>query len=303
MTIEDYRRFYAEEISFAANLDSPALVEAFARVPREKFLGPGPWQIGSPEARAMAAMGMGQASYITVNDPRHLYHNMIVVIDAARDLNNGQPSALARWIDALDLKPGNRVYHLGSGVGYYTAIMAELVGPGGTVVASEVDDGLATRAQKNLAEYANVTVHSGDGAAFDPGECDAMLINAGVTMPHALWLERLRQGGRLVVPITMATTQSLGAGLMAKIVRQPNGFSVQGTGPVAIYSCTSMRDPEMEAVLRKAITTQALFKVKSLRGDAHDAVESCVVHGAGMCLSLLDVGAQAPGSNSAAVNA
>ena len=62
-------------------------------------------------------------------DPRDLYHNILIAIDKDRNVNNGQPSALARWIDALDLKTGDRVYHLGSGVGYYTAIMREVVGP------------------------------------------------------------------------------------------------------------------------------------------------------------------------------
>jgi len=37
-TIEDYRRFYADEIRFVANLNSPALVEAFARVPARSSL-------------------------------------------------------------------------------------------------------------------------------------------------------------------------------------------------------------------------------------------------------------------------
>jgi len=127
LNVEDYRRFYADEIRFVANLDSPALVEAFARVPREKFIGPGPWQVGSAEVRALAAAGMGRATYVTIDDPRHLYHNVVVVLDAARDLNNGQPSALAHWINGLRLQPGNRVYHVGCGVGYYTAIMAEVL--------------------------------------------------------------------------------------------------------------------------------------------------------------------------------
>ncbi|HUE00290.1 MAG TPA: hypothetical protein VMR62_12015 [Bryobacteraceae bacterium] len=39
MTLDDYRRFYAEEIEQVASLTSPALVEAFAWVPREQFLG------------------------------------------------------------------------------------------------------------------------------------------------------------------------------------------------------------------------------------------------------------------------
>src|SRR5271169_5191166 len=146
MTIDECRQFYSEEIKFAANLQSPALVEAFARVPRETFLGPGPWQIASADQRGLSAMGAVQVSYTAIDDPRQLYHNVVVALDRAADINNGQPSALARWIDALGLKPGARAYHLGCGVGYYTAIMAEVVGAGGTVVASEVAPDLAARA-------------------------------------------------------------------------------------------------------------------------------------------------------------
>ncbi len=54
MTLEDYRRFYAEEIEQVASLTSAALVEAYARVPREKFLGPPPWHLASAEVMAMA---------------------------------------------------------------------------------------------------------------------------------------------------------------------------------------------------------------------------------------------------------
>ena len=285
LSIEDYRRFYADEIRFVANLNSPALVEAFARVPREKFIGPGPWQVGSAEARALAAAGLGRASYVPVDDARHLYHNVVVVLDQARDINNGQPSALAHWINALELQPGNRVYHLGSGVGYYTAIMAEVVGSEGAVVASEIDPDLAARAHENLSAYSNVEVHSADGGEFDPGECDAMLINAGVTHPHPVWLDRLREGGRLVLPITFATSETLGAGLMTRIVRRANGFSMNGVTPVGIYSCKSVRDPELEPLVRSALMTQALLKIQSLSLEPHEQEDTCIVHGKGMCFS------------------
>lgn len=289
LSLEDYRRCYAEEIRFVANLDSPALVEAFARVPREKFIGGGPWQVGSAEVRALAAAGIGRATYVTIDDPRHLYHNVVVVLDAARDINNGQPSALAHWINGLQLQPGNRVYHVGCGVGYYTAIMAEVVGPSGTVVATEIDPDLSTRARENLSTYANVEVHAADGAEFDPGECDAMLINAGVTHPHSLWLDRLRDGGRLVLPITLATSETLGAGLMTKIVRRSDGFSAHGLTPVGIYSCTSVRDPELEPLVRKAFTTQALLKVRSFRREPHEQDETCLMHGKGVCFSSVEL--------------
>jgi protein-L-isoaspartate(D-aspartate) O-methyltransferase len=285
MTLEDCRRFYADEIRFSANLRSSALVEAFARVPRERYLGPPPWQIGSPEQRALSAAAMVSMAYFTSEDPRDVYHNVVIALDPAKDLNNGQPGALARWIDALNLKAGDRVYHLGCGVGYYTAIMAEVVGAGGTVVGSEVHAGLVARARENLSAYSNVTIHAGDGAAFDPGECDAMLINAGVTHPHPPWLERLCEGGRMVAPITMATGPALGQGIMVKITRERGGFSAAIVSPVAIFSCTSVRDAQLEPLIARAFANRTLLKLKSVRLDPHEPTDTCILHGARVCVS------------------
>lgn len=287
MTLDDWRRFYAEEIRVVANINSPALVQAFARVPREKFFGPGPWQIASADQSAMAVAGLGGSFYTTTRDARDLYHNVLIAIDAARYLNNGQPSALARWIEALDLRAGDRVFHLGCGTGYYTAIMADVVGAGGSVVAIEADSDLAARARENLASFSHVTVHSGDGAALDPGQCDAMLINAGVTHPHRFWLERLAEGGRLVLPITAAAAgaASFGSGIMAQIVRRRGGFSAKVVTHVMIYSCTSIRDPQLNAPLGKALASRALLKLKSVRLDPHESDDTCLLHSSSMCLS------------------
>ena len=49
--------------------------------------------------------------------------------------------------------------------------------------------------------------------------CDAMLINAGVTHLYPPWLDRLREGGRLVLPLTVAMGATLGEGVVAKITR------------------------------------------------------------------------------------
>ena len=288
MTIEDCREFYSREVKFAASLTTPGLVEAFAKVPREKFLGPGPWQIGSAEGRAMSAAGLGQLSYVTVDDPRDVYHNVVISLDRAKDINNGQPGSLARWIDALALKPGERVYHLGCGVGYYTAIMAEVVGPGGNVVGLELQKELEARAKENLAGYANVTVEAGDGAEFDPGECDAILVNCGVTHPQTKWLDRLREGGRLLVPFTMAMNATIGQGVMTKIVRSNESYTAELVTPVAIFSGGSLRDAELQTQLLKGLTTGGLLKLKSVRRDAHEAGETCVVHTREVCLSLAE---------------
>jgi protein-L-isoaspartate(D-aspartate) O-methyltransferase len=290
MTIEECRRFYSEEIRFVASLHSPVLVEAFARVPREKFLGPGPWEIASADARAMSVMGGVKTSYTTVEDPRDIYHNVVVALDKAGDINNGQPSALARWIDALGMKAGARAYHLGCGVGYYTAIMAEMVGPKGSVVGCEVQPHLAARAQENLSCYSNVTVVAGDGAAFDPGECDAILVNAGVTHPSPLLLDRLRDDACMVVPLTMAATPTLGLGVMTKIVRRSSGFSAEIVTSLAIYSGTTMRNAQLEPVLTTAISRGALMKMKSVRRGAHEQSDTCLIHGDEVCVSSTEIG-------------
>lgn len=284
-SIEECRHFYAEEIRFASNIQSKAVIEAFARVPREEFLGPGPWEVASPDLRGMSILSATQVSYTPVEDPRHLYHNVVVALDKAADINNGQPGALARWIEAMDLQPGARAYHLGCGVGYYTAIMAEIVGPDGSILGSEVQPALAARARQNLSRYANVTVAAGDGATLDPGPCDAMFINAGVTHPLPLWLDRLREGGRLVVPITMTATPKLGAGVVIKIIRRGDTYSTQLVSPVGIYSCTNARDAQREPLLKAALTSGALLKLKSVRCDAHEKSDTCVVHSADVCLS------------------
>ena len=52
------RQFFAEEIRAVANIQTDALATAFAKVPREHFLGPGPWQIASPDARGSSIGGM-----------------------------------------------------------------------------------------------------------------------------------------------------------------------------------------------------------------------------------------------------
>jgi protein-L-isoaspartate(D-aspartate) O-methyltransferase len=296
MTLEDCRAFYAQEIRFAASLTtpgSPGLVEAFARVPRENFLGPPPWLIGSAAARALSVAGIGQMSYVSVEDPRDVYHNVVVSLDRSKDINNGQPGSLALWIDALALKPGDRVFHLGCGAGYYTAIMAEVVGPGGSVVGLELDPGLAARAKENLAGYANVIVHAGDGAGFDPGPCDAIFVNCGVTHPQTIWLERLRESGRLIAPFTMAINPTLGQGIMTKIVRHRGAYSAEMVSPVAIFSGGNLRDPALEPLMANALRSGGLLKLKSVRRDAHEATETCVLHARDVCLSTVELSATA----------
>src|SRR5438270_8968671 len=147
--VEQVRQSYAAELRFTARVRSPAVVNAFATVPREQFVGPGPWRIKSP---------MDLAEYWTTDDddPSHVYHDVLIALDESRGINNGQPSLWAYLFDHLDLVPGEQVLHLGCGTGYYTAIIAELVGEAGRVTAVEIDAALAQRAKTARADWRDV---------------------------------------------------------------------------------------------------------------------------------------------------
>lgn len=296
MNLNELRQYYAEEVRAVANVQSEALVAAFAKVAREDFLGPGPWQIPNPDAwQAIAptASSKGGGSYRTTadDDPRHLYHNILVAIDADRKLNSGQPSSLAMWIDALELQSGDTVLHVGCGVGYYTAIMAEVVGPSGRVIGVEVDKDLAERARRNLSHLNWVEVVHASGAEFDAGACDAIFINAGATHPLGLWLDNLKPAGRLIVPLTVARdATSAGGGFMLKVKREEQGYAARFISPVAIFSCEGARDEALNQRLREAMTKGTWGAVQSLRRQPHEADDSCWLHGEDFCLSTLPVG-------------
>lgn len=280
--LDEIRHYYAEELRAVANLKSEALVQAFAKVRREHFLGPGPWQVFSP--------GLESVWDTTDADPKHLYHNLLVVIDAEQHLNNGHPSFLAFLIDQLKLKAAEHVVHIGCGPGYYTAVMADVVGPTGQVTAMEIDPELARRAQRNLSYLPQVKIIEGDGGEKDPGPCDAILVNAGVTHPRSMWLDSLRAGGRLILPLTVTGDEGGTEGAIIKITREHAGFAASFVAQVGIFPCAGARDADLNEKLKEAFKRGDEKSVRSLRRDKHEASDACWFHNEQFCLSKISVG-------------
>ena len=293
MTLDGDRRAYAEQIASAAGLTTPGLKEAFAAVPREAFLPPGPWLV----------VREGQKPQQTPDaDPRHVYENVSVAIDPARQLFNGAPAFLARMIDRLALGSGSRALHIGAGLGYYSAVMAHLVGPGGTVVATEVDEALAVAARSNLSAMPWVTVECTDGRGLpavarqeEAGPFDAILVNTGVTHPLDAWLDALAPGGRLLLPLTVGLPGMgpLGKGVIVVITRMPNGagFSAEMLSFVAIYSAIGLRDQAIEVSLGQALRRTSFPNLTQLRRDQHNISPDCWLHADGFCLSMAQTSA------------
>ena len=274
MDIQSARLAFARELRFVARIRSDRVMRAFATVPREDFLGERPWQVYDLQEGVY---------WPAPDDPGAAYHNVLFAIDAARGLNNGQPEFWARLLDRMEIRPGDRACHIGAGTGYYTAIIAELVGPEGSVIAVEIDPALAARAQANLASRRNVQVRAADGASFNSGPVDLIVVNAGATHPLPIWLQSLKPGGRLLLPLTVEGRP----GKVFRIERQENfeSFGATAISGVQIYPCAGARTPRGERLLALALADGGSRFVRSLRLDQHDRDCACWLHGDGFCLS------------------
>jgi protein-L-isoaspartate(D-aspartate) O-methyltransferase len=290
MELTEIRQFFAEEIAAVSNIQTKGLVNAFATVPREHFLGPGPWQIMNPDG----GMGGGGNYRPTPDaDPRHVYHNVLLAIDPDRQLNNGAPSSLASWLDALELKEGDDVLHVGCGVGYYTAIIAEVVGATGHVTGVEIDPSLAARASENLGYLDHVDVVHTDGGEYDANPKDAIFVNAGATHVRSAWLDGLKPEGRLLLPLTFAANPEVaGMGFMLRVRRQEGEYPARFLSPVMIFPCIGSRDEDSNRRLRETIQRGTWTTVQSLRREPHEASDTCWLHDETFCLSTLPVGGE-----------
>jgi protein-L-isoaspartate(D-aspartate) O-methyltransferase len=279
--LEIIRRVYAKHVMAAAGVADRRIENAFAAVPRENFLGRGPWPI--------LRWGGGYLSTPSA-DPLYLYADILVGIIPERGLNNGQPSFLASLIAAAAPKPGEHVVHIGAGVGYYTAILARLVGRRGAVTAVEYDPVLAVRLAQNLAGTPHISAIHGDGTQLDFAPADVIFVNAGATRPAETWLDRLADGGRLILPLTLSvqtrsTVPLERQGAVFLIGRRGDEFAARRISGVGIYPCHGMRDAASEAALSAAFETGGWEKVTRLYRRDDLPADRMWLRGEGWCLA------------------
>lgn len=247
-TLEVKRRRYAAAICREAGVTSPAVELAFAMVARESFLTPAPWTIFSPG-------GMMEAS---TSDPADLYQDVLVVLDRSRGINNGQPSLHAAWLAAIAPGPGDSALQIGAGTGYYSALLAVLVGPQGRVDAYEIEEGLAALAKEHLAAFAHVHVHARSGIGLASAEADVIYVNAGLSAPDPAWLRALRPGGRLIFPWQPSERR---AGVAMLVTRLAGGFSALPIMPVRFIPCLGIH---ARAASAERTSEDAIWRTKSV---------------------------------------
>jgi protein-L-isoaspartate(D-aspartate) O-methyltransferase len=126
--------------------------------------------------------------------------------------------------------------------------LGHLVGVAGTVTAIEYEPELAARARANLQDLPQVEVLEGDATQTPFAPADLILVSAGATHPVDHWLDGLKDGGQLVLPLTPDT----GAGIVIGIRRRGERFFATLLSPIFIYRCAGTRDPQSAAALAGA---------------------------------------------------
>ena len=182
---ESLRKQMVTEQLIGRGIANQAVLNALQKVPREQFL---------PEAMQHRA-----------------YDDAALPIACNQTIS--QPLMVALMSDGLSLGGNERILEIGTGSGYQTAILAEMIGPKGQLWSIERHAELSQSATEKLRAlgYTDIHLRVGDGSLGLPEQApyDAILIAAAAPRcPPALW-DQLRIGGRLVIPVGPTEKQQL----------------------------------------------------------------------------------------------
>lgn len=174
---EEQREELVESLKRRGYLETPRIIQAFEKVPREKFI---PSKV-KKDAYADHPLSIGKNQTISA------------------------PSMIAIMLEVLDLKPGQKILEIGTGSGYNAALLAEITGTEGKVYTIERLENLAKTAQKNLEDtgYENIEILIKDGTKGHEKEApwDRILVTAcAPEIPDPL-IEQLKTGGKTAAPV------------------------------------------------------------------------------------------------------
>ncbi len=185
--------FLIDELIDDGWLKTPEIIEAFRKIKRADFL---PEDLKkSAELNEALPIGYGQ----TIS----------------------QPLVVAFMLEQLSPQPGDKILDVGSGSGWTTALLAEIIGEKGKVIAIETIPELKEFGEKNAAKYDFITpkvryigkkpvIKNGiaeficaDGSKGYQKEApfDKILISASAEQCFQAWQDQLKIGGKIVTPI------------------------------------------------------------------------------------------------------
>lgn len=184
----------------ARGIKDDRVLEIMGRLPREKFIPEGMWH----EAYSDRAVSIGQGQTIS------------------------QPLIVALMTEALELTGSEKVLEIGTGSGYQAAILAQLAD---RVFTVERVRELGREAERRFAEMKlfNILVRIADGSHGwrEEAPFDAIIVTAGAPDVTEHYIEQLKIGGRLVIPIGQSSTQQV----LCRFTRERNRVVKEDYGP------------------------------------------------------------------------
>lgn len=247
------RRKFAKEATRGLTGNAAEIEGAFATVPREQFLGHGPWlklTFGGYEETSTAAS-------------TEVYELCALAIDPSLGINNGEPQLHAKMISAVAPKSGESIIHIGAGAGYYSAILSLLIGERGNVFGYEIVEHIGELAKRNLKGYENAEVMIGSGSDKIPN-ADIVYVCAGATRPNRHWLDALRPGGRLVFPLT--PLEGFGGVLVvSRDAEDSRDFTARFISPTMFMPCEGVRNENEATALGEVFGAKDASIVRSLK--------------------------------------
>ncbi len=202
MRIEDRIKFMIKDQIVARGITNEKVLYAFSRVPRHLFV------------------------------PEEVEH--LAYLDSPLSIGYGQtisqPYTVAFMMEALDLKERDTVLEIGTGSGYQTALLAEIVKK---VYTIERIDALAKNAKTLLSRlgYDNIEYYIGDGTQGWPDKSvkfNKIIVTAGAPVIPESLIKQLKLGGRMIIPVGSKLSQS-----MRLIVKDIEGTKAYNLGEFA----------------------------------------------------------------------
>src|SRR6266403_3573273 len=161
------------------------------------------------DERVMTAMcKVPRHEFVPIEVQPYAYANIPLPIGFEKTIS--QPFIVALMTDLLDIKADDSVLEIGTGLGYQTAILAQLAGK---VYSVEIIDELGQEAKKRLRQQgcSNVELKIANGydGWSEHAPFDKVIVTAAPDLIPPPLIHQLKAGGKMVIPAGLPDAQQL----------------------------------------------------------------------------------------------
>lgn len=189
---------------------------------------------GIKNPRVLAAMRVvPRHLFVSDNMRSYSYNDEPLQIGEGQTIS--QPYIVAYMTEILDLEQGMKVLEIGTGSGYQSAVLAEIVKE---VYSVEILSSLSDRSRKLLTDlgYRNIFLRVGDGRKGwkEQSPFDAIIVTAAPKEVPSQLQDQLKVGGKMIIPVGDAFQE------LVLIEREDKGFSKKKLLPVRFVPLVSL---------------------------------------------------------------